>query len=132
MRAIALCGSQNIPVRGHTQDDSNFYAILTFLALDDKDLAEHLSNPSTVMKYTCISPDIQNEIVILLWQQIRSKILNECNSVKCFSLIADEATDRSTAEQVAICVRFYYENAMREECLGFVKAESTTGEALAE
>lgn len=82
------------------------------------------------MKYTC--PDIQNEIVILLGQQIRSKIVNECNSVKCFSLIADEARDRSTAEQVAICVRFYYENVMRAEFLGFVKAESTTGEALAE
>lgn len=69
---------------------------------------------------------------MVLEHRIRIKIVKECNSVECFSFIADEASDISTAKQVAICIRFYYRNIIRDEFLGFFKVESTTGEALAE
>ena len=129
MKVIALCRKQNIPLRGNTPE-SNFLAILHFKAEDTPVLREHLANHD--QRASSLSPTIQNEIIAILGQQIRDAIVDKCNKAGCFALIADEATDKATTEQVSICVRFVSDGILREEFLGFVKATSTTGEALAE
>jgi hypothetical protein len=63
-------------------------------------------------------------------------IVSECNSANCFSVIADETTDVSTTEQIALCVRYVgvdsdEEMCVKESFLGFAEASSTTGEELA-
>jgi hypothetical protein len=53
-----------------------------------------------------------------------------------FALIGDEATDVSTHEQVAVCIRFVEctggKITLRGECLSFVRASETTEENLVE
>ena len=134
IRVLILCGRQQIAIRGHTEERSNFMAILRALAEHHEILREHLQNPLATVKYT--SPNIQNQILIICGDIVRNKIAKACNNAGYFALIGDEATDVSTYEQVAICVRFLdHEKNMpvlREEFIGFVKAENTTGETLAE
>lgn len=68
---------------------------------------------------------------------MRNAIVAECNKSHCFSLLADEATDTATLEQVCICVRYVHraENGdvqVKEEFLRFKEAPGrTTGEVIA-
>lgn len=43
IEVILLCSRQNIPLRGHREDHSNFHAILHTMAKTDAILAEHLA-----------------------------------------------------------------------------------------
>ena len=44
METLLLCGKQNIAIRGHTPERSNFMAILNSKAQGDPILTEHLAN----------------------------------------------------------------------------------------
>ena len=129
IEVIILCGRQNIPLRGHDDNNSNFTVLLKDKANRDEILKTHLSSKS---KVTYTSPMIQNELITLLGNNIKGKIVQQCNDAICYSFLADEATDASTMEQIAMCVRYYseIEQDLREDFVGFVQAESTTGEAL--
>ncbi|XP_033762649.1 zinc finger MYM-type protein 1-like [Pecten maximus] len=130
IEVIMLCGRQNISLRSHDDENSNFMVLLKDRAVRDPILKAHLESISSP-KYT--SPAIQNEIIGLCEQAIREHIVEKCNNAVCYSFLADEATDASTMEQIAMVVRFYSESdkMVREDFIGFVTAESTTGEALA-
>ncbi|CAG2216191.1 unnamed protein product [Mytilus edulis] len=105
-------------------------------AQGDDILSDHLANSSRRAKYT--SPDIQNEIINIIGNQIRTSIVENCNNSKFFTLIADETTDTSTREQVSVCLRYLERDtitnkiSIKEDFLDFVMATSTTGEHLAE
>lgn len=128
---IVLCGRQNIPLRSHDDKSSNFMALLNDRAKRDSILKEHLES-SYRSKYT--SPMIQNELISICEEYIRYEIVKDCNESVCYSFMADEATDASTMEQIAMCVRFYslHDKEIHEDFIGFIQAESTTGEALTE
>lgn len=102
---ILLCARQNIPLRGHTEEDSNVIAILRHTALTDKLLSNHLQTADPRAKYT--SPDIQNELISLCSKQITDSIVRDTNNSPYFGFIADEATDASTMEQMAMILRFF-------------------------
>ena len=59
-----MMGKQNIAIRGHQDQDSNFMAILSLLAKENSVLRD---NAPRISKYT--SPDIKNEIIF--FQQSR-------------------------------------------------------------
>lgn len=136
METLLLCGKQNIAIRGHTPERSNFMAILNSKAQGDPILTEHLANVNSRAKYT--SPEIQNEIINIIGNQIRTAIVDKCNASNFFALIADETTDTSTREQVSVCLRYIQRDSfsgdvsIKEDFLDFVMATSTTGEHLAE
>jgi hypothetical protein len=134
IEVLILCGRQNISIRGHTPDRSNFMAILRHTAKQDEILKFHLENTLTKLKFKYTSPDIQSEIINICCEIVRKRIVQSCNKAEFFALIGDEATDVSTQEQVSVCVRFV-DNidgkcALREEFLWFVRAAETTGETL--
>ena len=80
-------------------------AILQYLATEDEVLHNHLTCPvNPKAKYT--SPDIQNELLSIIGKQIRDKLIQYCNNSRLFTLLADETTDKSTKEQVSLCLRF--------------------------
>ncbi|CAG2202031.1 unnamed protein product [Mytilus edulis] len=146
MESLLLCGKQNIAIREHTPERSNFIAILNSKAQGDPILnskaqgdpilTEHLANGNSRAKYT--SPDIQNEIINIIGNQIRIDIVDKCNSSKFFALIVDESTDVSTREQVSVCLRYIQRDSLsgdisiKEDFLDFVMTTSTKGEHLAE
>ncbi|XP_078380243.1 zinc finger MYM-type protein 1-like [Oculina patagonica] len=133
IEVLILCGKQNIPVRGHTEEDSNFKAILERVAASNTVLLDHLKNASRNATY--ISPAIQNEIIDLCGKRVRNALVEECNAAQCFSLLADEATDSATIEQVSISVRYVHHKdtgdiQVKEEFLGFKEAPGRTTAAV--
>ena len=130
---LLLCSRQNIPIRGHTEDRSNFLAILGEFAKRDPVLSDHLAARHT-SRFTYLSPDIQNELIILLGNQVRESIVDSCRKAKFFAVIADECTDSSTKEQMSLCIRFLDKTdgciEVREEFVGFKYAECVKGIAV--
>lgn len=131
IKSLLFCARQNIAIRGHEEGKGNFPALLHLQAQKDPILAAHLESADMKPKYT--SPMIQNELLDICADQIRKGIVDRCNAASFYGFIADEATDCSTKEQIALCVRFFDKESgnICEEFLGFQEAESTTGEHLA-
>ncbi|KAJ8317225.1 hypothetical protein KUTeg_005129 [Tegillarca granosa] len=119
IEVLLLCAKQNNAIRGHTEDKSNFMAILQAFSQDDEVLYNHLNNPNVKYRYT--SPDIQNEILQICASQF-------------FAILADECTDKSTKEQLSICLRYLCKERdsinIHEDFVCFVEADSTKGELL--
>ena len=147
---IEFCGRQNIPLRGHRNerlsfeaDDpttvlernpGNFLALLRFRAMagDDQILEDfHVNGPGPRITYT--SPEIQNDLIDCCGAYIRTAVLNEVKQAPFFTVLADEAVDASSKEQMPIVLRFIDINrTIREEFIDFVHCDfGTTGEALA-
>jgi hypothetical protein len=103
---IALCAKQNIPLRGHFELESNYFAILEYRSQSDPDLAAHLASGPAKGKY--LSPIIQNEMINILGDQITRSLVAQCNEAGAFALLADECTDSCTTEQISLCVRFLF------------------------
>jgi len=80
-----------------------------------------------------ISPTIQNEIIEAIRLVIQNKIVERVKTSKFYSILCDETTDVSTVEQLTLCVRYVDvpNCVIREDFLGFIKMESTTGIAIA-
>ena len=131
IEVILLCSRQNIPLRGHTEDRSNFYAILQTLAKTDDVLAQHLAF-STDVKYT--SPDVQNEIINICADQTLQKLKSCYSKAPFFAILADETQDKSTKVQFSVCIRFVdtqQNSEIKEIFLGFLHAKHTTGDHIA-
>ena len=135
LEVIILCGRQSLPIRGHSEVGSNFIAILSHHAKYSPLMSHHLQHANPCMKYT--SPDVQNELIRLCGLAILDPLVNACNNSIFYGFIADEATDVSTMEYIAICTRYLVRNRatnrleITEEFLGFVEAGRMTGETLA-
>ena len=118
IKTIALCGQQNIALRGHRDDATNverddlfpanhgnFRALLNF-RVDSGDyvLQEHLAKAPRNATYT--SYTIQNQIINILGNQIREKILSRVKIAGWYTVIADEVTDLSNKELLSIVLRY--------------------------
>jgi hypothetical protein len=68
IKNLILCGWQNIAIRGHNEDRSNFMAILQYLATEDEVLHNHLTS------------HIQNELLSIIGKQICDKLIQDCNN----------------------------------------------------
>ena len=113
-KTIALCGRQNIALRGHrdnatdierdlmgTENHGNFLALLAFrVDAGDTVLGEHLSSGAINAMYT--SSIIQNQIIDILADQVRQKVVDKVNQARWYSVIADEVTDVSNKEQLSL------------------------------
>jgi hypothetical protein len=102
--SLILCGRQNIAIRRHQDDRSNFAAILQLQAKHNTVLRDHLEHGNPRTKYT--SPEIQNELISICGEIISKTIVEACNAAPFFCFIADEATDAATMEQMAIVLRY--------------------------
>ena len=82
-------------------------------------LEDHLNNCSKNATY--ISKTSQNELIKCCGQEITETILKKVRANKFFSILADEACDVSTKEQMAIILRYVdTECNIREEFVRFV------------
>lgn len=118
VESVIFCGRQGIALRGHRDDwkrmsDSphanhgNFAALLAFRAdSGDKVLANHLQSASQHQSALYTSKTIQNELIDVCGDFMRSSILKEIRQAKFFAVMADEATDFANTEQLALALRF--------------------------
>jgi hypothetical protein len=75
---LPVCGKQNIPLRGHTEEKSNFIALINYKAETDQILTTHLQNSPPNARY--LSPFIQNELIDICGRQLQQVIVSVCNS----------------------------------------------------
>lgn len=144
IKTIILCGRQNIPLRGHRDDGSlesessyehgegNFRALLKFrIDAGDEILHEHVKTCAKNASY--ISKSTQNDLIECCGELIRNKIVDKIKKAKYFTIIADETTDVSVCEQLAICIRYFDvdTNKIQEDFLMFVEVVRVTGENIA-
>ena len=109
IETIALCGRQNISLHGHQdsgtdvegeqaagKNHGNFWALLKFrISAGDTTLSDHLNSAARNATYT--SPDIQNQLINILGDQIRA------DSERGFSMLRKVNTDqRPTLKQSTI------------------------------
>ncbi|CAH0558722.1 unnamed protein product [Brassicogethes aeneus] len=134
IKTIVFCGTHDMPLRESNKNSGNFTDLLKFrIDAGDNTLESHLCNAAGNSKYT--SHRIQNEIISLSGQKILTNIVEEANSYKYFSVMADETADISGHEQLSIGIRYVYEKnnkfTVKEEFLGFIKLEKLNADSIA-
>ncbi|XP_050063160.1 zinc finger MYM-type protein 1-like [Aphis gossypii] len=148
VKTIIFCAQNNLALRGHREigsikdndtrekclsgEQGIFRALLSYrIECGDSDLLTHLE--TSKKNCTMISPTIQNEIIEAIRLVIQNKIVERVKTSKFYSILCDETTDVSTVEQLTLCVRYVDvpNCVIREDFLGFIKMESTTGIAIA-
>jgi len=113
-----------------TSNQGNFRSILLYRSNGDEHLNSILQTPGR-NKY--ITPQIQNEIISSCGNLILQTIVKKVNDSQCFSVLADETTDISVTEQLALCVRYIdKENNANESFLKFIQVQSLSGKHLAD
>ena len=110
--AIVLSGRQNIPLRGHRDDSSNYLSddvncgnfidILKYGAMCAGKTVEELFK-STSKNMTYKSKTTQNKIIDICGDLITKKITEICKA-KFYSILADEASDCGNIEQLSIVI----------------------------
>ena len=90
----------------------------------DNILRDHLASAAKNASYT--SPDLQNQVIDILGDHVREKILVKVREAQCFTLIADEVTDCSNKEQLSIVIRYVDQNnyRIREDFVTFLECDS--------
>ncbi len=139
---VIFCGQQGLAFRGHAEDSpfdlsdtttnrGNFHSLLKFrVDAGDLVLKEHLETADRNAIYT--SKEIQNQMIVICGDIIRSKILQKVREARFFSIIADEATDSANDEQLCLSIRFLDKCVPQEKFLGFHECLSgVSGEAIA-
>lgn len=132
---ILFLGQQGMAFRANDEsvgsaNRGNFIELLEFRASTDPVLKKYLDTCPKNASYC--SPDIQNELISLCAAESRRLIVDEVKEAKYFTIIADEVSDVSNKEQVALVVRYTKEDAtIKEKFVDFKHAERTTGVVLA-
>lgn len=124
--SIKYLASRTMALRGHGDNEGNFYELLQLRANDIPELKEWLQR-----KRAWLTHDNQNEILELLAFEVMRKLNNSIKEDEYFSLIVDGTTDVSTKEQVSLCIRHVNGDfEVSEDFIGLYETSSTTGETL--
>ena len=127
-QTLRYLARQGLPLRGDGGEiDSNFAQLLLLHANDDPKIREYLAKKTD--KYN--SPRIQNELLQIMVNSILRKIAGNIKEARYYSLMADEVTDSSNREQVAICLGWIDENFdAHEDFIGLHIVESIGADVL--
>ena len=91
---------QGMAIRGHDDMESNLMQLLKLRSNDCPQLEVWIRE----RKY--FSPVILNEQIAIMGRSLILKLLSDIRSAEWFSLIADESSDVSNKEQLAVCFRW--------------------------
>ena len=127
---ICFLFRQGIALRGDgNEHDSNFMQLLKLHAQDNPQLLSWLERKSD--RYT--SPEIQNKLLSIMAKSILRDIAASIKQAKYFTLMADEVTDVSNKEQVAICLRSVSDGLeVIEDFIGMHYVDSIKADTLTE
>ncbi|XP_042230512.1 zinc finger MYM-type protein 1-like [Homarus americanus] len=138
---------QNLPFRGHREDmlsisKGNFLELVELLSNYDPVLKEHLlevkhaipSQTSGRRVSSYLSPNIQNEFICLLGNNVKGKILADIKKAKYFGIIFDSTPDISHTDQMSEVIRYVHIEGdsveVRESFLGFFPIAGKTANEL--
>ena len=114
-------------MRGHRDDlqhnkqpyrnSGNFQELLKLISeTGNSDLKSVIVNVPKNATYR--SKTIQNQIINLVGDKIKSEIIGEIKKSKLFSILADEASDISNKEQMSLVLRYLDSNFLVKEGRG--------------
>ena len=138
---VLYLGQQGLAFRGHRDDlkhvlneninAGNFAELLNLLARSNNETAIKILHEMP-KNASYRSPKIQNECIDTIGETISSKLSEKINKSRWFSILADEACDITSKEQMALCVRFLNdERKIEERFLAFVECGyGQSGEAI--
>lgn len=140
---VTFLGTQSLSCRGtseqlYAENNGNFLKLIECVAKFDNTLSNHLkkiTNQETRNQY--LSKNIQNEIIQMVSDAVRSNILSMIKNAKYFSIIVDATPDKSRVEQITLIIRFVLINdkqqiEVREHFMGFLIGTNTSGHGLTE
>ena len=129
-KSILFLAKQGIPLHGDgTEEDGNFMQLLKLRSIDHPNIDSFIQQKRD--KYC--SPQIQNEILKVMARHILRNIAKSIQQAKYFTIMADEVTDCSNKEQVAVCFRTVDENfEPQESFVGLHVVESIQADVLVE
>ena len=77
------------------------------------------------------SPEVINELICLMGQQVLRCVLKKVKECKWFAIIADETRDLTNSEQLSISIRWVSSNyEIHEDCIGMIQVPKTDAETL--
>ena len=133
--SIMFCATQEIALRGHRETESsrkqgNFLATLHLIAKHDAVINDRIKDGPRNAQYT--SHSIQNEILHLLANKVRSGICEDIRAAGYFSILADETKDSAKQEQMCFVIRYadMAKGAIHEHFISFVEAKSLDANSL--
>ena len=98
-----------LAIRGHEELERNLRQLLLLRCEDVPSMKAWIE----ANKY--LSPQILNELIGIMSNQLLKGILHEIKEAVCFALIADEASDVSHKEQLCVNVRWVNDNFVINE-----------------
>ena len=126
LHSLRFLMRQGLAVRGHSNtDEGNLYQLMKFQAVGSSQLQSWLIDK----KYQ--SPEIVNEQIRLMSKQVLRSILINIKKQPFYGIIADETTDISGKEQLAISLRWVTSSyEIHEDLIGLVYVEMTDASTL--
>ena len=142
IETLMFTAQQNIAQRGHEENRLNITEIsnsnrgnfLELLSLRCRDLPwfGNMLNEKLDNHTQWTSPNIQNELLSILTDFVRQRIVHDVQESGIFAVILDETSDISRIEQVSLCLSYIADGVKKETFIGFYKTKSTEGEVLYE
>ncbi|CAB3988472.1 zinc finger MYM-type 1-like [Paramuricea clavata] len=126
---IAKTPRQALPFRGDSNEDGNFYQLVLLLSRHVPNLKRWLTdkrlNPYHV---TYLSPQSQNEFIMLLEKELRGKVIEEVKCACMFSVMADTTPDEEHTDRLSVVLRYVSATGKpTERLLDLSKTEDKTG-----
>jgi hypothetical protein len=136
IRCLKFLLQQGLSFRGHNESEEssnrgNFIELLKWLATNNVEVDKYVLK-NAPGNCTLTSPDIQKDIIQCCAMETRKHIVQEIED-EYYTILADESSDVSHKEQLALCLR--YVNSLGRPCerfLGVVHVDDTTAILLKE
>jgi hypothetical protein len=93
---------QGLATRGHTDSTSNYHQLLHLRAKDSAALRTWLESQNHIK---WLSHAVESDMIEQLANSLLRELVQEIRDHEYFSVIVDETTDMSRAEQVSFCIR---------------------------
>ena len=126
LHSLWYLAHQGLPICGHDDEEGNLFQLLKLQCADDDELEKWLED----CKY--ISPQIVNEQVQIMADQLLRSHHEEIHSAPWFAVLVDEATDVSIDEQLCITIRWGNNDyKISEDPIGLIEVPKTDAATLA-
>jgi hypothetical protein len=134
LRCLKFLLHQGLAFRGHDESEEssnrgNFVELLKLLATNSEEVNKYVLH-NAPRNCTLISHGIQSQIIQCCALQTRKQIIEELGD-DYYAILADESSDVSHKEQLALCLRYVDKlGRPREHFIGVVHVSDTTSLSL--